>query len=554
MSKPRRRKRGRATSIKERDVVKLLARELEQSKVPADTIKQATRVQHHHRGEPRVMTLWCQRALGRGFVLRLLSVEARAHAQSPKICPEVFAARSRPARGFIPMSMKLKTTIARNLELPSGKTDHIEWDEDFPGFGVRLRAGRNRISRMWIYQYDIAGRTRRITIGNANAIGIEEAHKIAGQLQGKVRLGSDPAQEKAEKIERATHTFGNVLKDFLMVQKRTTRWGTYRATNSFLGVDFCSSLHPMSLGAITRRNIANVLTPLAVRGVPAQHNNVRNKLTTFFNWAIKQGLIEHSPMRSTEKLEQKSRQRVLSMDEFVAVSRTLDAMTDYFTYIHLLKLTGQRQNEEPIAFWRDGLVDSMTDYRDMMRLLMLTGCRRAEISELLWSEIRTEKIFIDDGLPVAGPAIVLPSERVKNGRKFVVPLSAPAIAILSSRRRDPDKTLVFPRKFDIPATFSRAWSRHKKLLDTALAERGHKLEHWVLHDIRRSVATHMGHMGIQPHVIEEALNHFRANVYNKSKLEGPKRHAVEAWGEYLMAHVEGREPATPVNNVVPLRA
>jgi hypothetical protein len=60
--------------------------------------------------------------------------------------------------------MRLTTAIARNLEPPTGKADHIEWDEEFPGFGIRLRVGRNRISRMWVYQYDIASRTRRITI------------------------------------------------------------------------------------------------------------------------------------------------------------------------------------------------------------------------------------------------------------------------------------------------------------------------------------------------------------------------------------------------------
>jgi hypothetical protein len=31
-----------------------------------------------------------------------------------------------------------KTTIAA-LEMPEGKTDHIEWDSDMPGFGIRLR-------------------------------------------------------------------------------------------------------------------------------------------------------------------------------------------------------------------------------------------------------------------------------------------------------------------------------------------------------------------------------------------------------------------------------
>src|SRR5262245_36076140 len=109
--------------------------------------------------------------------------------------------------------MKLTTAIARSLEPPSGKTDHIEWDEDFPGFGVRLRAGRKRILRTWIYQYDYAGRTRRFTIGNVVAIGIEDARKTAGQLSGKVRLGHDPVGEKAESQARTATTCGIVMKN-----------------------------------------------------------------------------------------------------------------------------------------------------------------------------------------------------------------------------------------------------------------------------------------------------------------------------------------------------
>src|SRR5262249_9800290 len=157
-----------------------------------------------------------------------------------------------------------------------------------------------------------------------------------------------------------------------------------------------------------------------------------------------------------------------------------------------------------------------------------------EIGELKWHEIRTEEIFIDEGLTVAGPAIVLPKERVKNSHRHIVPLSKPAHAILSSRQRNPDKDSVFRRKFDDHAAHSRAWSRHKKLLDAALAERGHKFEHWVLHDVRRSVATHMRRdLGIQKDTINEVLNHFEADVYIKGELEGAKRQALAAWGDYL---------------------
>jgi hypothetical protein len=57
---------------------------------------------------------------------------------------------------------------------------------------------------------------------------------------------------------------------------------------------------------------------------------------------------------------------------------------------------------------------------------------------------------------------------------------------------------------------------------------------WVLHDLRRSVATHMAELGIQPHIVEAVLNHMSghkagvAGVYNKATYAPEKRAALEA--------------------------
>ena len=90
----------------------------------------------------------------------------------------------------------------------------------------------------------------------------------------------------------------------------------------------------------------------------------------------------------------------------------------------------------------------MTDYTAIIRLLMLTGQRRSEIGELRWREVRAEENFIDDGLTIAGPAIVLPKERAKNNHKHIVPLSKAAQAILLTRPRGPDDDLVFRRRIN----------------------------------------------------------------------------------------------------------
>ena len=74
-----------------------------------------------------------------------------------------------------------------------------------------------------------------------------------------------------------------------------------------------------------------------------------------------------------------------------------------------------------------------------------------------------------------------------------------------------------------------------------------------MHDLRRSAATHMAELGIQPHIIEAILNHVSghkagvAGIYNRASYDREKRQAIDRWAAHLMALVEGR-----ASNVVAL--
>jgi hypothetical protein len=66
------------------------------------------------------------------------------------------------------------------------------------------------------------------------------------------------------------------------------------------------------------------------------------------------------------------------------------------------------------------------------------------------------------------------------------------------------------------------------------------LQPWVLHDIRRSVVTHIAELGFaKPHVIEAIVNHVSrskagvAGVYNRATYMPEKRQALEQWANYL---------------------
>jgi integrase len=87
-----------------------------------------------------------------------------------------------------------------------------------------------------------------------------------------------------------------------------------------------------------------------------------------------------------------------------------------------------------------------------------------------------------------------------------------------------------------------AWVQGKRALDERSGVRG-----WTVHDLRRTVATKMADIGVQPHIIEAALNHHSghragiAGVYNRSTYANDIRNALATWHDRLRTLIEGGE-------------
>ena len=77
-------------------------------------------------------------------------------------------------------------------------------------------------------------------------------------------------------------------------------------------------------------------------------------------------------------------------------------------------------------------------------------------------------------------------------------------------------------------------------------------EPWTLHDLRRTVGTGLGKLGIAPHVAEAVLNHLPPKLirtYDRNKYESEKRVALDQWATHLKTIVAQATGA----NVTPLR-
>jgi hypothetical protein len=114
------------------------------------------------------------------------------------------------------ISMKLIKSNISKVVVPHGKSEHIEFDDDVPGFGLRVRAGG---SATWIFQYRQGSKQRRLSLGQVSAISPFDARETASKLHAKVRLGEDPAGQKIESRTRVAETFGAILQPYLAEKK-----------------------------------------------------------------------------------------------------------------------------------------------------------------------------------------------------------------------------------------------------------------------------------------------------------------------------------------------
>ena len=87
----------------------------------------------------------------------------------------------------------------------------------------------------------------------------------------------------------------------------------------------------------------------------------------------------------------------------------------------------------------------------------------------------------------------------------------------------------------------QGWSKARASLERRLALLRPAGSPWRLHDIRRTVATRIAELGVQPHVIEAVLNHISghkagvAGISNRAHYGAEKPRALELWGEHVHA-------------------
>jgi len=392
--------------------------------------------------------------------------------------------------------MKLTQKAVAALTLPKGKTDHIEWDDELPRFGFRLRMG-SRLLRSWIVQYSRGDRSPRIKLGDYEVLGAEQARTQARKILGRVAIGEDPAADRRDRRDKDALTLRSQVAEFLIAKESDLAPRTFVEVTRYLtDPRYFGPLHRMPLDQIALRDVAAAVVRIQRESGAPTAARARGALVTFFSWAMRMGLTGANPTIGSINPETKARDRVLS-------------------------------GEEIRAIWQACADDH---HGKIIKLLILLGARRQEIGGIVFSELDLES---------PQPSWTLPKERSKNGRAHTLPLLPMALEIIRSVSKLVSRDQLFGARADYG--FS-SWPQGKAALDQRCG-----VENWTVHDIRRSVATGMADIGVAPHIIEAILNHQSghkagpAGIYNRSSYEREVRAALGLWEDHVRTLVDGCE-------------
>jgi len=386
---------------------------------------------------------------------------------------------------------KLKLSDAE----PDGK---IFFDDKLAGFGVRIySSGR----KTWLYQFRLAGRSHKYEIGPTAAILATKARSEAKIAAGHVAKGENPIDVRRRAEAKHKDQFGELVEEYLDEKlhpikpgKKPMRPRSYAEVKRHLE-DHCKPFKYRAINGITQDDVAGLYKKISKASGSGAASHTWSTLRAFMHWCMGRGVLEKNVAALYDGGgNNEPRERTLDDAELAIV----------------WKACGDDQ------------------FGRIVKMLILTGARRDEVGHMHLDELTLEST------QWVKPTWLLPADRAKNRREHLIPLSETAVAILE-KAVEAREAHVFG--YGETRGFS-GWSKAKKAFDKRIAHAGHKLDHWTLHDLRRSFASGLQRLKVEPHIIEICLNHATSKLqrtYQTHDYEDERRKALALWADHIDA-------------------
>ncbi len=395
------------------------------------------------------------------------------------------------------------------------------------GSGLFLRV-RPASEKDWLFKYTFGGKRCKLGLGSYRDISLKTARTEADRARELIAQCIDPRMDRArrEAEEAAQREAAERLRRRMTVNTLYEEWVTAEVKRRSDGGQevrrtFTKDVLPV-IGEryaeeIRRPDVIKILDKVKQRGVSVMTRNMLGDIRQMFNYALLREYILIDPTFGLKRDtwgKKTERDRFLDEDEIKMLAAKLP-------------VSGVSKSSEA-TIW----------------LLLATGCRVGEISATRWEHVDLDKgrLFLPAGNTKNRVAHAVFLSDFAKQQMQVLRLEEPeAPFILPSRRSNPDA----PWASLCPKFLS------KQLRDRQLGENAEPMKNrskqtdalmlpggrWTAHDLRRSCATLMGHLGVAPHIIEKCLNHVDPNkmqrIYQRQSTQAEQKEAWELVGGSL---------------------
>jgi integrase len=326
-------------------------------------------------------------------------------------------------------------------------------DDAIKGFALRMIATG---AKSFTWEGRTNGRMRRITIGRYPDLPVAVARQKALEIRAAIGRGEDPAE--ARQAERRQATFGALAEAYMERHARP-----HKRPRSILQDEYNLAHYVPAgwkarrLSDVTRGDIDRLHATVGREHGSYSANHTIRLLRHMFNLARDWGMLKgDNPVARIKLFKEQRRERFLTPEELVKVNAAL--------------------LEEPD--WR---------WQAYFPLALMLGTRKSELFATRWRDV-----------DLARRTLRLPE--TKAGRPHLLPLPAPAIAILEALPSRGKSDWVFPSTsarghIVEPA---KSWQRIRKRAGVPDVR---------IHDLRHTLASWLVGAGYSLPLIGRALNH-----------------------------------------------
>ena len=437
----------------------------------------------------------------------------------------------------------LTDTRVKSLRCKPGQKVSEIRDAEVRGLEQRVSAGGSKTWRLH-YTRRSDGRRRAVSLGSYPALSLKAARSKVKGFQAAIEdeeIKADPATDR--EIRRRSQTFSEIANEWLARHARPNNSPrSVRDQISMLDRHIRPRIGAVRVTEITKRDVIRLLDEVAAqpdarkgcqpdRKMTHRPNRVFELVRAIFRWAIGRDLLAVDPTFGLAPpiRKEKPRERDLSPDEIRQLWIKLDKAP---------VKRAPRRSAEDFPMTRPTTL--------AIKLALVTGQRIGEAACMSTSEL---------ALNDAAPLWTIPGDRTKNGQPNRVPLSQLALNLISEARElAGEGPWIFPNtNSDGPI------DAHAPTRGLARARKAIGLEDFRIHDLRRTAATKMAELGVNPHTISMILNHISARqgtitskVYVQYSYDREKREALEAWAARLEAIISAENRQTRAGPLPPV--